>query len=239
MKKEVGWRARGHRLLWDGERGAETSFCINTNHGHNCFLCLPAPQMPTFLRICLLPFQSHIISLQDQTCLFQHREYEAGRLGQPRLLHYYFWSSLSYNVTPYLPPFLLPTWKKKTERRKRAVLTQWRGYRVVGVFHIPSNSELGGDPPTKCTYHALSHRVGHIRMNMRETLRLKLMKSLWTSCAVSVEGGLPTEDLCSYSAVAMAEPTAVPLGACSVWLVWGEGKPRETCLPEKRMSIIE
>jgi hypothetical protein len=76
-------------------------------------------------------------------------------------------------------------------------------------------------------------------MNMRETLRLKLMKSLWTSCAVSVEGGLPTEDLCSYSAVAMAEPTAVPLGACSVWLVWGEGKPRETCLPEKRMSIIE
>lgn len=53
------------------------------------------------------------------------------------------------------------------------------------------------------------------------------MKSLWTSCAVSVVGELPTEHLCSYSAVAMAEPTVVPLGACPVWLVWGEGEWRD------------
>lgn len=53
------------------------------------------------------------------------------------------------------------------------------------------------------------------------------MKSLWTSCAVSVAGELPTEHLCSYSAVAMAEPTVVPLGACSVWLVWSEGERRD------------
>lgn len=66
-----------------------------------------------------------------------------------------------------------------------------------GVYQISSNSELGGDPPTRCTHHSLSHRVGRRKMNMRETLRMKLMRSLWTSCAVSVVGGLPTEHVCS------------------------------------------
>lgn len=78
----------------------------------------------------------------------------------------------------------------------------------------------------------LSRGLGHTRRHPKETLRTKLMKSLWTSCVVSVVGGLPTEHHSSYSAVAMADPTVIPSGACSVWLVWGGGEPGD-CLPGK------
>lgn len=100
-----------------------------------------------------------------------------------------------------------------------------------GVYRISSNSEPGGDPSSR---HTGLDAWDEYERDIEKEANEEPVDQL----CVSVVGGLPAEHLRSPSAVAMAEPRVVPLGACSVQLLRGEGES-ETCLPGKRMSIIE